>query len=121
MKRILSFALLAFICISINGQSKKEIKKRNASIQNAIHNSYDKYKDNKDGANADYIPVLAEVPSELFGIVVIFVSLIFFTFKALLVLGLLYITSIPVSYFLYKKTSKQLNKISKEEDHEDIL
>tara|TARA_B110000971_G_scaffold86253_1_gene88568 strand:- start:155 stop:571 length:417 start_codon:yes stop_codon:yes gene_type:complete len=57
----------------------------------------------------------------LFGIVIIFVSLIFFTFKALLALGLLYLTSIPVSYFLHKKTSKKLNKILKEEDHEDIL
>ena len=57
----------------------------------------------------------------LFGIAIIFVSLIFFTFKALLVLGFLYICSIPVSYFLYKKTSKKLSKILKEEDHEDIL
>ena len=57
----------------------------------------------------------------LFGIVVTFVSLIFFTFKALLVLSLLYLTSIPASYFLYKITNKKLSKISKEEDHEDIL
>ena len=57
----------------------------------------------------------------LFGIVVIFVSLIFFTFKALLVLGLFYLASIPASYFLYKRTSKKLSKIQKEEDHEDIL
>ena len=57
----------------------------------------------------------------LFGIVLIFVSLIFFTFKALLVLGLLYLTSIPASYFLYKRTSRRLNKSTKEEDHEDIL
>jgi len=57
----------------------------------------------------------------LFGIVVIFVSLIFFTFKALLLLGLLYLSSIPISYFFYKKTSKKLSKTSTEEDHEDIL
>jgi len=57
----------------------------------------------------------------LFGIAVIFVSLIFFTFKALLVLGLLYLVSIPVSYFLYKKTNKKLSKILKEDEHEDIL
>jgi len=57
----------------------------------------------------------------LFGIVIIFVSLIFFTFKALLLLGLLYLTSIPVSYFLHKRTRKKLSKIIKEEDHEDIL
>jgi CDP-diacylglycerol--serine O-phosphatidyltransferase len=58
----------------------------------------------------------------LFGIVVIFVSLIFFTFKALLVLGLLYLMSVPASYILYKRTSKKMSKIAKEEeDHEDIL
>ena len=57
----------------------------------------------------------------LFGLVIIFVSLIFFTFKALLVLGLLYLVSIPASYFLYKRTSKKLSKILKEDDHEDIL
>ena len=57
----------------------------------------------------------------LFGIVLIFVSLIFFTFKSLLILGLFYITSIPASYFLYKKTEKKMNKISAEENHEDIL
>jgi CDP-diacylglycerol--serine O-phosphatidyltransferase len=57
----------------------------------------------------------------LFGIVVIFVSLIFFTFKALLVIGILYLVSIPGSYFIYKRTSKKLSKISKEDDHEDIL
>ena len=57
----------------------------------------------------------------LFGIVIIFVSLIFFTFKALLFLSLLYLTSIPASYFLYKRTNKKLSKILKEEEHEDIL
>jgi CDP-diacylglycerol--serine O-phosphatidyltransferase len=57
----------------------------------------------------------------LFGIVVVFVLLIFFTFKALLVLGLFYLTSIPISYFLYKRTNKKLSKIFKEEDHEDVL
>ena len=57
----------------------------------------------------------------LFGIAVTIVSLIFFTFKALLALGLLYLISIPVSCFLYKKTKKKLSKIEKDEDHEDIL
>ena len=57
----------------------------------------------------------------LLGIAITFVSLIFFTFKSLLLLGLLYICSIPVSYFSYKKTSKKLSKTLKEDDHEDIL
>ena len=57
----------------------------------------------------------------LFGIVVIFVSLIFFTFKALLVLGMLGETAISVSYYLYKKTNDKFQKNLKEENHEDIL
>ena len=57
----------------------------------------------------------------LFGISIIFVSLIFFTFESLLVIGLLYLITIPVSYFVYQKTNKKLNTNLKEEDHEDIL
>ena len=36
----------------------------------------------------------------LFGIVILFVSLIFFTFESLLIIGLRYLVTIPVSYFL---------------------
>ncbi len=56
----------------------------------------------------------------LFGIVIIFVSIIFFTFEALLVFGIIYLLSIPISYFLYQKTIKKLNTDA-EEDHEDVL
>ena len=55
----------------------------------------------------------------LFGIVIIFISLIFFTFESLLIIGGVYFLSIPVSYYSYKKTSK-IN-INLEDDHEDIL
>jgi len=41
------------------------------SIEKTIKEAYEKYKDLKDGKNADYIPELAKVPSELFGIVVV--------------------------------------------------
>jgi glutaminase len=33
--------------------------------------AYAKYKDLKDGKNADYIPILAETPSDLFGVVIV--------------------------------------------------
>ena len=56
----------------------------------------------------------------LFGIVIIFISLIFFTFESLLIIGAIYLFSIPVSYYSYKKTTKKINN-SPEEDHEDIL
>jgi len=37
----------------------------------AVQEAYDKFKDVKEGANADYIPELAKVPSELFGVVIV--------------------------------------------------
>lgn len=39
-------------------------------IRAALASAYQKFKGVKDGSNADYIPVLAEVPSELFGIAI---------------------------------------------------
>ena len=39
--------------------------------QRVVNEAYAKYKDVKEGANADYIPVLATVPSEMFGVVII--------------------------------------------------
>ena len=56
----------------------------------------------------------------LFGIVIIFISLIFFTFESLLIIGAIYLASIPLSFYSYKKTVKQIDS-QLEEDHEDIL
>ena len=56
----------------------------------------------------------------LFGIVVTFTSLIFFTFESLLVIGGIYLLSIPLSFYSYKKTANKVSTQS-EEDHEDIL
>ena len=51
----------------------------------------------------------------------IFIALLFYTFETLLLFGLLYLTSIPISVFIfYNKKKKKLTKIS-DEDHEDIL
>ena len=56
----------------------------------------------------------------LFGIVVVFISLIFFTFESLLIIGGIYLLSIPLSFYSYKQTAKKIHSQS-EEDHEDIL
>ncbi|WNJ18189.1 glutaminase A [Pontibacter sp. G13] len=72
---LLVYALIWLLVVgtgsNLSAQSKKEIKKRDAAIQEAIDQAYDKYKDLDRGKNADYIPVLANVPSDLFGIVVV--------------------------------------------------
>ncbi len=39
-------------------------------LQGVVDEAYAKYKDLKDGKNADYIPILATVPSDLFAVVI---------------------------------------------------
>ena len=52
---------------------------------------------------------------------IIFIALLFYTLETLLVFGILYILSIPISVFIYNnQNSKNLKKISNE-DHEDVL
>lgn len=40
-------------------------------LQQAVEEAHAKFKDLKEGKNADYIPILATVPSELFGVVIV--------------------------------------------------
>jgi CDP-diacylglycerol--serine O-phosphatidyltransferase len=57
----------------------------------------------------------------LLSIGVIFIALLFYTLETLLVFGVVYILSIPISIFIYNNQNKKnLKKISNE-DHEDIL
>jgi glutaminase len=78
--------LLACLFLSLSGLSfearaqKKKTKSKDAvatpaannnNIDAAITEAYNKYKDLKEGKNADYIPELAKVPSEQFAIVII--------------------------------------------------
>ena len=56
----------------------------------------------------------------LLGIGLFFIALLFYTFETLLVFGLIYLITIPVSIILYSNQNKKNKKIS-EENHEDIL
>ena len=40
-------------------------------LQASVDRAYESFKDVRDGANADYIPILATVPSDLFGIAIV--------------------------------------------------
>jgi glutaminase len=42
-----------------------------AELEAAVQEAYDKFKDVKDGANANYIPELDKVPSDLFGVAIV--------------------------------------------------
>ena len=42
-----------------------------AAVNAALKSAHDKYKDIKEGANADYIPALAKVDSKIYGIALV--------------------------------------------------
>ena len=56
----------------------------------------------------------------LLGIGLVFIALLFYTLQTLLIFGVCYLISIPISIILFKNQNKKNLKIS-EENHEDIL
>lgn len=70
LKKINGIVLLLTCASSIAfGQlPSDQVELNETNIRNALQKSYDTWVDDKDGENADYIPVLAEVPSDLYGI-----------------------------------------------------
>ena len=57
----------------------------------------------------------------MFGIGVVFVSFVFFTFETLLIIGLIYFATIPVSFFIYKRNDKRIEIPPADDEHEDVL
>ena len=57
----------------------------------------------------------------LLGIGMTFISLLFYTFKTLLVFCIIYMISIPVSFFMYKNQNKKDFNETSEDEHEDVL
>jgi len=57
----------------------------------------------------------------LLGIGIIFISLLYYTFETLLVFGLAYLISIPVSFYMYKNNYKKEILETSEDEHEDVL
>ena len=57
----------------------------------------------------------------LLGIGIIFIALLFYTLKTLLIFGITYLLSIPVSIIIYNNQNKKNFKKISEEEHEDIL
>ncbi len=52
---------------------------------------------------------------------IIFIALLFYTFETLLIFSILYLISIPVSFFIYKSQQKKYSQKISEDDHEDVL
>jgi len=57
----------------------------------------------------------------LLGIGIIIIALLFYTLKTLLVFGIIYLLSIPVSIIIYNNQNKKNYKKISDEEHEDIL
>ena len=71
VKKIACFAGLVFLVASV---STVWADKSEQEIKTTLQDAYNKYKDLQEGANADYIPALAEVDPDLFGIALITVD-----------------------------------------------
>ena len=57
----------------------------------------------------------------LLGIGIIFISLLDYTFETLLVFGLVYLISIPISFFMYRNRNKKETLETSDDEHEDVL
>jgi len=64
--------LTALCCLSLlSATSAFAAKLSPGDFQRVVDSAYKQFKDVEEGANADYIPYLATVPSEMFGVVIV--------------------------------------------------
>jgi glutaminase len=67
-------AWLAITCLVITGcgsvQARDTAMLNALQLQQVVDDAHAKFKDLKEGKNADYIPILATIPSELFGVAI---------------------------------------------------
>jgi glutaminase len=64
------YILCIFLMLPVTGMTRSDDYSA-AQMQKVVDDAYARYKDLKEGKNADYIPILATVPSDLFGVVII--------------------------------------------------
>ena len=57
----------------------------------------------------------------LLGIGIVFIALLFYTLETLLIFGIGYLISIPISLMIYNNQSKKNTNKTTEENHEDVL
>lgn len=66
LRFLLPAILLGFSALALSAQAQTP-----AEFQAAVDRAHASYLGLKDGANADYIPILTETPSDLFGVVIV--------------------------------------------------
>jgi glutaminase len=70
---LVALVIGAGLGLALAGDARAQIPGK-AGVEAAVNAAHAKYKGLKEGKNADYIPALAKVPSELFGIAVVTVD-----------------------------------------------
>lgn len=70
---VLAIAICAALPVLLaqTGVQRSPVAPTRDQIQTVVTDAYNKFKDNTEGKNADYIPVLAQVDSKLFGVAVV--------------------------------------------------
>ena len=63
-------AWLLFVAVPVQSHARDN-PPTPAELKAVVQEAYDKFKDLKDGANANYIPELDKVPSDLFGVAIV--------------------------------------------------
>jgi glutaminase len=63
-------ALLLSACSTANAKGNVEAMPDASTLQSLVNEAHAKFKGVSDGKNADYIPILATIPSELFGVAI---------------------------------------------------
>ena len=57
----------------------------------------------------------------LLGIGIVFIALLFYTLETLLIFGIIYLISIPISILVYSNQNRKNQEKISEDSHEDIL
>ncbi len=71
--RVAGLAVATVLCVTFAASVRAQIPAK-AEVEAALAAAHAKYKGIQEGKNADYIPALAKVPSQLFGIAVVTVD-----------------------------------------------
>jgi len=71
VKTMVTGLVAAVLSLFLLQAAAKGVGQSSVDLQRVVDEAYTKYKDLKEGKNADYIPILTTVPSDLFGVVIV--------------------------------------------------
>jgi len=71
IKTLVTGLMATVLSLVLLQAAAKQVSQSTVDLQRVVDEAYTKYKDLKEGKNADYIPILTTVPSDLFGVVIV--------------------------------------------------